>query len=35
VVLSQDLFAAKPLEISKTHATMTMVDGEVVYGKVP
>jgi predicted amidohydrolase YtcJ len=35
VVLSQDLFAAKPLEISKTHATMTMVGGEVVYGKAP
>jgi predicted amidohydrolase YtcJ len=35
VVLSQDLFAAKPLEISKTHATMTMVGGEVVYGKTP
>ena len=35
VVLSQDVFTAKPLEISKTHATMTMVGGKVVYGKAP
>jgi predicted amidohydrolase YtcJ len=34
VVLSQDIFAARPLEISNTHATMTMVGGKVVYGKV-
>jgi len=35
VVLSQDIFSAKPLEISNTHATMTMVGGRVVYGKDP
>ncbi len=35
VVLSQDIFAAKPLEISKTRATMTMVGGNIVYGKAP
>lgn len=35
VVLSQDIFAAKPLEIANTHATMTMVGGTIVYGKAP
>jgi predicted amidohydrolase YtcJ len=35
VVLSQDIFAAKPLEISNTHATMTMVGGEILYGNAP
>lgn len=35
VVLSQDIFTAKPLEIANTHATMTMVGGNIVFGKAP
>jgi predicted amidohydrolase YtcJ len=35
VVLSQDLFSAAPLQISNTRALMTMVGGQVVYGKAP
>jgi predicted amidohydrolase YtcJ len=32
IVLSQDLFAIKPLEIRKTTALMTIVGGKIVYG---
>lgn len=35
VVLSQDIFAAKPQDISKTRVTMTMVGGAIVYGRPP
>jgi hypothetical protein len=31
VVLSQDIFAAAPADIGKTHALMTMVGGRIVY----
>ena len=31
IVLSQDLFAVKPLEIRKTGPVLTMVGGKIVY----
>jgi hypothetical protein len=31
-VLSQDIFSADPLTIGKTHVTMTIVGGKIVYG---
>jgi predicted amidohydrolase YtcJ len=34
-VLSQDIFAARPADISKTRVTMTMVGGKVVYTAGP
>jgi len=32
-VLSRDIFSAKPAEVGKTHVTMTMVGGKVVFGQ--
>jgi predicted amidohydrolase YtcJ len=32
-VLSRDIFSAKPAEAGKTHVTVTMVGGKVVYQK--
>jgi predicted amidohydrolase YtcJ len=32
-VLSRDIFSAKPAEVGKTHVTVTMVGGKVVYRK--
>lgn len=35
VVLSQDLFEVEPSEISETRVLLTVVDGQVVHGRLP